>query len=336
MTLDDEFLVKLDREDQPPFRHVLSIEEIRAINAALATGRPLLVRGEPGTGKTQLARAAAVVLGRSFIHQSVDGRTETRDLLWTLDAIQRLATAQLLGAAGDAKLEHLKTVLAPSAFIQPGALWWALDPLDADRRRNAHALSCCVVERHEDDADFKAGTVVLIDEIDKADPSVPNALLDALGQGGFDVPGVGRVNASPQRPTPLVVITTNNERALPSAFLRRCLVLQLSLPPKPDDLIKRLVARGRVHVSDTSEDVLKEAARMLLKDRSAAEERHLSLPGLAEYLDLVRAVATLFPGDHGAQEKHLHRVRDFALRKHPPEVRRHPLEVRQDPPEESA
>src|SRR4051812_49021009 len=80
----------------PSSVHVIDEESIDAINAALATARPLLVRGEPGTGKSQLARAAAVLLGRAFLAHAVDARTETRDLLWTLDAVARLATAQVM------------------------------------------------------------------------------------------------------------------------------------------------------------------------------------------------------------------------------------------------
>src|SRR5215831_19488070 len=83
----------------PDSVHVIDEDSILAINAALATGRPLLVRGEPGTGKSQLARAAAQALGRAFVSHAVDARTETRDLLWTVDAVARLAEAQVMGAA---------------------------------------------------------------------------------------------------------------------------------------------------------------------------------------------------------------------------------------------
>ena len=78
--------------------HLFEAEDIQAINAALAAERPLLVRGEPGSGKSQLARAAAQCLGRAFISFTVDSRTESRDLLWEFDAVQRLADAQLTAA----------------------------------------------------------------------------------------------------------------------------------------------------------------------------------------------------------------------------------------------
>src|SRR5687768_8260151 len=82
----------------PPSVHVIDEDSILAVNAALTTGRPLLVRGEPGTGKSQLARAAAAALQRAFLPHAVDGRTETRDLLFTVDAVARLAMAQVMGA----------------------------------------------------------------------------------------------------------------------------------------------------------------------------------------------------------------------------------------------
>ena len=78
--------------------HIIDEDSLLAINATLATARPLLVRGEPGVGKSQLARAAAVALGRAFVPHAIDARTETRDLLWSVDAVARLAEAQLVGA----------------------------------------------------------------------------------------------------------------------------------------------------------------------------------------------------------------------------------------------
>jgi hypothetical protein len=84
-------------------RHLFEPRDIDAVNASLAAGRPLLVRGEPGAGKSQLARAAAQGLGRAFVSKVIDARTEARDLLWTFDAVRRLADAQVLGAGGAKK-----------------------------------------------------------------------------------------------------------------------------------------------------------------------------------------------------------------------------------------
>src|SRR5262249_44199997 len=107
--------------------HIIDEDSIEAVNAALATGRPLLVRGAPGTGKSQLARAAGERLGRAFLPYAVDGRTETRDLLWSMDAVSRLATAQVLGALGVRGDEALKARMEIGAFVKPGPLWWAFD-----------------------------------------------------------------------------------------------------------------------------------------------------------------------------------------------------------------
>ena len=116
--------------------HVWDRREIAAINAALAAKRPLLVRGEPGIGKSQLARAAAKSLGRTFVPCVVDSRTESRDLLWHYDAVARLADAQLMGAlrCADDKgegTESAKTQLAVRNYLQPRPLWWAFDWLNA-------------------------------------------------------------------------------------------------------------------------------------------------------------------------------------------------------------
>src|SRR5262249_50323380 len=107
--------------------HVIDEDSILAVNAALATGRPLLVRGEPGTGKSQLARAVAEALGRAFVSHSVDARTETRDLLWSVDAVARLAEAQVMGALHHVEHDEVRRRIDVIEFVQPGPLWWAFD-----------------------------------------------------------------------------------------------------------------------------------------------------------------------------------------------------------------
>ena len=104
----------------PKSAHVIDRESILAVNAALATGRPLLVRGEPGTGKSQLARAVAQVLGRAFVQHAVDSRTETRDLLWSLDAVARLAEAQLIGSLRDALVANRRIAKMEVTFELSG------------------------------------------------------------------------------------------------------------------------------------------------------------------------------------------------------------------------
>ncbi|MEI8396304.1 MAG: hypothetical protein WCF85_16340 [Rhodospirillaceae bacterium] len=122
---------------------------------------------------------------------------------------------------------------------------------------------------------------------------------------------------------PLVIITTNEERSLPDAFLRRCLVLHMGLPKAKEALIARLVTRAAAHFEGRREisfdkEVATKAAELLWTDRAQAEREHWRpLPGQAEYLDLVRAVVTLAPDDVTKQAELLDEVARFALRKHP-------------------
>ncbi|RNE88504.1 MoxR family ATPase [Marichromatium sp. AB31] len=315
--------------DMPEAVHELVPRQVRAINAALAARRPLLVRGEPGIGKSQLARAAAKRLGRAFVTHTVDARTESRDLLWQFDAVARLAEAQLLGAtrgqcasadrptstSGSKKqaIKSLKRHLAIERFLRPRALWWAFDWESAlDQAGHLDVQS----PPQPDGGDPAQGCVVLIDEIDKAEADVPNGLLEALGAGCFQPQGSTRQVTAKGTP-PLVIITTNEERSLPDAFIRRCLVLHLCLPTDPKRLADLLIARGRVHFGrNVSANVLKRAAEMLVADRETARGNHwLPLPGQAEYLDLVRAVV-FSASDAKEQEALLESVAEFVLKKH--------------------
>jgi MoxR-like ATPase len=306
--------------------HVLSRLEILAVRSALAADRALLVRGEPGTGKTQLARAAAQALKRPFVSYSVDSRTEARDLLWRFDAVARLAEAQLIGARG-ASHEPNHGVgddarglnpLEIRRFIQPGPLWWALNWGEA---RAQAVKSSAPIIKPAPGCDPANGVVVLIDEIDKAESEVPNGLLEALGEGSFTPQGfAGPIDPAGSR-SPLVIITTNEERALPDAFLRRCLVLHLKLPSSRDELIAHLITRGRAHFGKNVDELLNESAGMLADDRKMAQDNNWRpLPGQAEYLDLVRAVIELAGDDVAKQRVWLDRVAGFALRKHPDAV----------------
>ena len=293
--------------------HLFDWPSIVAVDAAMATGRPLLVRGRPGTGKSQLAEAAATAMGRVFISTTVDGRTDPRDLKWSTDAVRRLADAQVLGARGVKNAAQVEVELNPEKYLRPGPLWWAFDwdgawKLDKDGH--------CV---RDPEADTSNGIVLLVDELDKADPSVPNSLLDALGRGCFDVPDHGRVTRTDPEGAPLlVVVTTNEERSLPDAFLRRCLVLQLALPADRSELIAFLVARGAGHFPEADPKVLEDAAGLLADDRKAILDSGLSPPGLAEYLDLIRAFDDL-QGSHEDNAKLLELLGRFTFNKHPPE-----------------
>ena len=140
-------------------------------------------------------------------------------------------------------MRELRERLAVGNYVRPGPLWWAFDWEDACEQANRTRTpfpSC------DPPADPRNGCVVLIDEIDKAESDVPNGLLEALGSGRFTPLGQTEPVEVRGEP-PLVVITTNEERVLPNAFLRRCLVLELKLPEDDSGLIAHLIARAAVH-----------------------------------------------------------------------------------------
>lgn len=292
--------------------HVFDDRDRHAINAALAAGRPLLVRGEPGVGKSQLARAAAEGLGRRFVSKVIDARTEAQDLLWTFDAVRRLADAQVLAAE---KLKENETVaerLSEDQYVQPGPLWWGFHWRSAEQQEARYRGR----SKSEEGEGAPNGVVVLLDEIDKADSSVPNGLLEALGHQQFQTMTGKTVRCS--GPAPLIVITTNEERSLPDAFLRRCLVLHMRVPERDSNLIAWLTRRGRAHFTadQADDDLLDDAARMLAGDRAEIRRQGLAPPGGAEYLDLLRAVVHL--GETLDERRELlKQVAQFTLKKHP-------------------
>jgi hypothetical protein len=178
------------------------------------------------------------------------------------------------------------------------------------------------VREPEGEADPANGCVVLIDEIDKADTDVPNGLLEALGSGEFTPLGSKKPVKITGEP-PLVVITTNEERVLPNAFVRRCLVLRLKLPDDDDaELIKFLKDRARIHFPEHArsgryEPLFHAAAELLVQDRTAARQQFVEpWPGQAEYLDLLRAVLHLEPDKVENHQATLESVARFALRKY--------------------
>ncbi|WP_412032950.1 AAA family ATPase [Nitratireductor aquimarinus] len=163
-----------------------------AVNAAIALERPLLVKGEPGTGKTELAKQVAAALGLDLIEWHVKSTTRAQQGLYEYDAVSRLRDSQL----GDERFNDIKN------YIKRGKLWEAFA---ADRR-----------------------TVLLIDEIDKADIEFPNDLLQEIDKMEFYVYETGETVRAIHRP--IVIITSNNEKELPDAFLRRCFFHYIRFP----------------------------------------------------------------------------------------------------------
>ena len=296
--------------------HVFDKNAISAINAAIAINRPLLIWGEPGIGKSQLARAVAQQLERVFIPFVCDAHTESRDLLWSFDAVARLAEAQIQGSA---ESEIRQKVLAIENFIKPQALWWALNWVSA--------------KAYDDEPPYTApchpnnGSVILIDEIDKADTDVPNGLLEVLGSQRFQPQGMDSVEAGDQA-KPIIIITTNNERHLPDAFLRRCLSLHLEFPANNErDKEKREQAQkrfliGRSKAQDSLKDlddaVIDQAAQMLIEDRQIAKDEHLyPLCGQAEFFDLLRGVKQLSENQERPAQELIEELRLYVYQKHP-------------------
>jgi MoxR-like ATPase len=307
----------------PESVHVFDERSVHAINAAMAAGRPLLVRGEPGTGKSQLARAAAHVLGRLFVSEVVSSRTEGQDLQYHFDAVARLGEAQALCSM--ARGEEVGKLLAAERYLSPGPLWWVFDWHSAAEQ---HKRCQHNIRRPQPPEGWspERGCVLLIDEIDKADADLPNSLLETLGNGAFTVPYLDKaVGLSGEAAAPLVIITTNEERELPGAFIRRCLVLQLSMPADDAEFVDWLVVRGGHHfLQSCFPAVYKKAAEQLLADRREARRQGLTPPGQAEYLDMIRAVCRM-TGDvvkgmkEAAQLDVLEKISEFALKKYPPE-----------------
>jgi MoxR-like ATPase len=263
-----------------------------------------------------------------FVSYVVDSRTESRDLLWSFDAVMRLADAQVaaalrpaVGSSGgssespDALKKSLKAELNVAKYVRPGPLWWAFHWEDAQLQAKRSETPEPMV--HEG-ADYRNGVVVLIDEIDKADADVPNGLLEALGSGRFQPLG-RETPVTIKGRAPLVVITTNEERVLPSAFVRRCLVHHLALPEKDEELAKLLIERAAAHFGSQDAEslaVFEKAADLLVAARNRAKERLVNpLPGQAEYLDLLRAVRDLREGTEVDPLKILDSVKPFLLEK---------------------
>jgi MoxR-like ATPase len=297
------------------FCHLLSNSQRDAIYGAIAANRPLLVRGEPGLGKSQLALAASSLLNRPYKSFTIDSHTEARDLLYSFDAVQRLAEAQVAANYFRDDRQALRKAIRVRRFVSPGPLWWAVSWTSANKQQKIYNSN------RQDEAPVfaspqppgtwepKQGIVILIDEIDKADSSLPNGLLEVLGSHQFLPVGFRRpITSDSHTLPPLIVITTNRERAMPPAFLRRCLILDLALPkyevlknspdPSSDELVEsnpfidHFVKLGQAHFgTQIPENVYRSLAELLHEDRRNAEQSQSGIkPGPAEYIDLLRAM----------------------------------------------
>ncbi|KUM86141.1 MULTISPECIES: AAA family ATPase [Streptomyces] len=256
-----------------------------AVQVALITGRPLLLSGPPGCGKSSLASFVARSLGFSYFEFVVTDDSDSQDLLWRVDSIRRLNDAQL------SKLTDEETVF--TNYLEPGPLWWSLNPVTA-RRRGSGSEKTRPANPPRHLREYEAtrnGAVLLIDEIDKADSSFCNGLLVPLGSRRFYVPEINdMVENGPDQleESPLIIITTNNERDLPEAFVRRCVVLPI-LGPDADRL--KEIARLHFPVLETDEALMSGVAK--LAPRFEADNSEHAHASTAEFLDLVEVLITL-------------------------------------------
>ncbi|MFM4807702.1 AAA family ATPase [Aeromonas hydrophila] len=224
-------------------RYLASESLKMAVNAAIVLEKPLLIKGEPGTGKTELAEAVARHLGTELIAWHIKSTTKAQQGLYEYDAVARLRDSQL----GDPRVGEI------SHYIRRGKLWQAFT---ADQR-----------------------PVLLIDEIDKADIEFPNDLLQELDRMEFDVYETGeRVKA---RQRPVVIITSNNEKELPDAFLRRCFFHYIRFPDKAE-----MQAIVKLHYPNLKESLLGEAMTLFFELRAVEGLR--KKPSTSELLDWIR------------------------------------------------
>jgi MoxR-like ATPase len=222
----------------------IATEDLRvAVNAAVALERPLLVKGEPGTGKTILAHEIAKALGKDIITWHIKSTTKAQQGLYEYDAVTRLRDGQL----GDAKVADIRN------YILRGKLW---DAFTAD-----------------------AAPVLLIDEIDKADIEFPNDLLLELDRMEFFVYETRETVQAKHRPA--VVITSNNEKELPDAFLRRCFFHYIRFPDR--DTMARIV---EVHYPGLQKNLLRDALTVFYEVRDVPGLK--KKPSTSELLDWIK------------------------------------------------
>ena len=226
----------------------VATEDLRmAVNAAVTLQRPLLIKGEPGTGKTMLAEEVARALDKQLINWHIKSTSKAQQGLYEYDAVSRLRDSQL----GDGRVQDV------SNYIRKGKLWTAFDSTEQ--------------------------VVLLIDEIDKADIEFPNDLLNELDRMEFFVYETGETITAVNRP--IVIITSNNEKELPDAFLRRCFFHFIAFPDR--ETMERIVD---VHHPSIKKSLIKEALDVFFEVREVPGlKKKPSTSELIDWLKLLMA-----------------------------------------------
>ncbi len=225
-------------------KNYIATEELQmAVNAAKTLQRPLLIKGEPGTGKTMLAEEVAEALGMNLIQWHIKSTTRAHQGLYEYDAVSRLRDSQL----GNEKVHDIAN------YIKKGKLW---DAFKSDEQ-----------------------VVLLIDEIDKADIEFPNDLLLELDKMEFYVYETAEVIKAKHRP--IIIITSNNEKELPDAFLRRCFFHYISFPDR--ETMKEIIA---VHYPNIKASLLTEAMDIFFKVREVSGLK--KKPSTSELIDWLK------------------------------------------------
>jgi MoxR-like ATPase len=223
--------------------YVATPDLMLAVNAAITLQRPLLIKGEPGTGKTLLAEEVARALNLPLLQWHIKSTTKAQQGLYEYDAVSRLRDSQL----GDEKVKDIAN------YIVKGVLWQAFERTTPG--------------------------VILIDEIDKADIEFPNDLLRELDRMEFHVYETRQTIRATQRP--IVIITSNNEKELPDAFLRRCFFHYIKFPDKPT--MQKIVD---VHFPDIKHSLLKEALEVFFQLREVPGLK--KKPSTSELIDWLK------------------------------------------------
>ena len=225
--------------------YVASPELLSAVNIAMTLQKPLLLKGEPGTGKTMLAQSVANSLGAKLFIWNIKSTTKAQDGLYVYDVVQRLYDSQFGG----------KNVDNIEQYVHLGQVGEAFEAEDR--------------------------CILLIDEIDKADLEFPNDLLWELDQMEFTIPQTGRTVKAKQRP--IIIITSNAEKELPDAFLRRCIFHYIDFPD--EELMRRIV---EVHYPNLEQNLLDQAIAAFYWVRSLPSIQ--KKPSTSELIDWIRAL----------------------------------------------